>query len=167
MKNQFSSLSGKELVTAGHQFAKPLDADAPLIEIAKLFSEMASRLDCAIVRGDELQQKLDAVAAENATLRDVLEDIVEPQSSVLEREHRIRAENALKAQATDAYMNSVRAEGVAMFAEELGSPYGDYDNRDYETGFNRAIEVSKNKAIKFANQLRSGTHDTADKAGEA
>lgn len=160
-----SNKSNKELVEAGHQFAKALDADMPLTEIAKLVSALSTRLDCAIVRSNELQKKLDAMAAENAALRNVLEDIVEPQSSVLEREHRIRAENALKAQATDAYMNSVRAEGVAMFAEELGSPYGDYDNRDYETGFNRAIEVSKNKAIKFAYQMRSGNHDTADKAG--
>ncbi|MGP2504233.1 hypothetical protein ACTUSN_23035 [Pantoea ananatis] len=65
MKNQFSSLSGKELVAAGHQFAKSLDADAPLIEIAKMLAEMATRLDCALARGDELQQKLGALAVES------------------------------------------------------------------------------------------------------
>lgn len=144
MKNLFSSLSGKELVAAGHDFAKTLDADAPLIEIAKLFSEMASRLDCAIARGDELQQKLDAMAAsesaqvtintlqqrvgalaaENAALRDVLEDILEPQSAVLEREHRIRAENALETPATDAYMNSVRAEGIHFAVNRMLAAWG-------------------------------------------
>ena len=55
----------------------------------------------------------------------------------------------------EKYLNSVRAEGVVIFAEQLGSPYGDCEGRDYEAGFNRAIEVSKSKAAKFAAQLRS------------
>lgn len=222
-----SNKSNKELVEAGHQFAKALDADMPLTEIAKLISALSTRLDCAIVRGDALQQKLDAMAAESDTnLRSAASEL---NTSWMLHKTMMGAQAALlclsqgdilsakewlegttdeaiiempddlnpddlqawfdshmvsnggtngflthnealellrkRAPVTDAYLNSVRAEGVAMFAEELGSPYGDYDNRDYETGFNRAIEVSKNKAIKFANQLRSGTHDTADKAG--
>ncbi|MGP2413818.1 hypothetical protein ACTUSQ_06595 [Pantoea ananatis] len=124
MKNQFSDLSGKELVAAGHQFAKTLDADAPLIEIAKLFSEMASRLDCAIARGDELQNKLEAVTAETSTLRDVLQDIIQPQSAVLEREHRKRAEKALKTPAIDAYLNSVRAEGIHFAVNRMLAAWG-------------------------------------------
>jgi len=65
-----SNKSNKELVEAGHQFAKALDADMPLTEIAKLVSALSTRLDCAIVRGDELQQKLDTMAAEKAALKD-------------------------------------------------------------------------------------------------
>ncbi|MCW0316217.1 hypothetical protein NB724_001368 [Pantoea ananatis] len=56
-----SNKSNKELVEAGHQFAKALDADMPLTDIAKLVSALSTRLDCAIVRGDDLQQKLNAV----------------------------------------------------------------------------------------------------------
>lgn len=169
-----SNKSNKELVEAGHQFAKALDADMPLTEIAKLVSALATRLDCAIVRGDELQQKLDAMAREIVLIRSepsfpqmmTALDIYYADEEVPERAM-LAAYKALlppRLPATDAYLNSVRAEGVETFAEELGSPYGDYDSRDYETGFNRAIEVSKSKAVKFANQLRSGTHDTADKA---
>lgn len=65
----------------------------------------------------------------------------------------VNAENPFPA--TDAYLNSVRAEGVEMFANEMGSPYGDCEDRDYETGFNRAIEVSKSKAAEFVTQLRA------------
>ncbi|URL13292.1 hypothetical protein LVR30_13690 [Pantoea ananatis] len=54
-----SNKSNRELVEAGHQFAKALDADMPLTDIAKLVSALSARLDCAIVRGNELQQKLD------------------------------------------------------------------------------------------------------------
>ncbi|RAR75066.1 hypothetical protein C7420_101682 [Pantoea ananatis] len=170
--------SNKELVEAGHQFAKALDADMPLTDIAKLVSALSTRLDCAIVRGDEWEKRaisnfqacaemdevLRTVSAENSVLSIFIEDecFVENKRTGI---YQCAGHHKPLTPATDAYLNSVRAEGVAMFAEELGSPYGDYDNRDYETGFNRAIEVSKNKAIKFANQLRSGTHDTADKAG--
>lgn len=58
---------------------------------------------------------------------------------------------------SDAILNEVRAEGVAMFADKIGSPYADSDRHDYEAGFNRAIEVVKvHKAKAFTDQLRAG-----------
>lgn len=232
MQNQqLSDVKGKELVAAGHAFAKAIGMDTPLIEIAKMISELAGRLDCSLVRGDELQNKLDAVTVENIELIDSI-GFIGDQSDTGTREALIREHNsamtievpatvasmkllrvdkthaAIKAQrdalaaenglaakavqtfcdvvgsntdviaeemgiegakailaamsatgnmpATDAYLNSVRAEGVEMFAKELGSPYSDGEGRDYETGFNRAIEVSKSKAAKFVTQLRAG-----------
>nr|WP_277629157.1 hypothetical protein [Pantoea ananatis] len=68
-------MSGKELVAAGHDFAKTLDADAPMVEVAKLVSDLATRLDCAIARGDELQQRAGTLAAENAVLKSVIEAV--------------------------------------------------------------------------------------------
>nr|WP_154927512.1 hypothetical protein [Pantoea agglomerans] len=70
MQNQqLSDVKGKELVAAGHAFAKAIGMDTPLIEIAKMVSELAARLDCALVRGDELEKQRDALAAENAALK--------------------------------------------------------------------------------------------------
>ncbi|MBC0852596.1 hypothetical protein [Pantoea stewartii] len=156
MKNQFSGLSGKELVAAGHQFAKSLDADAPLIEIAKLFSEMASRLDCAIVRGDELQQKLDAMAAENAALKTanrIAINILNDEETMVTS---LWASSVQKVEVltpvTDAYLNSVRAEGVLML---LKSKFFQFDSH------------SEDVISHMATQLRSGTYDAADKVGEA
>lgn len=64
MQNQqLSDVKGKELVAAGHAFAKAIGMDTPLIEIAKMMAELATRLDCALVRGDELEQQRDALAA--------------------------------------------------------------------------------------------------------
>lgn len=57
----FKKLSNKELVTVTHDLAKTLSADTPLLGIAKLLAESATRLDVAITRGNELQKKLDAV----------------------------------------------------------------------------------------------------------
>lgn len=62
--NKLSDVKSKELVAAGHAFAKAMGMDTPLIEIAKMVSELAGRLDVALVRGDELQQKLGAAEEE-------------------------------------------------------------------------------------------------------
>lgn len=70
MQNQqLSDVKGKELVAAGHAFAKAIGMDTPLIEIAKMMAELATRLDCALVRGDELEKQRDALAAENDILK--------------------------------------------------------------------------------------------------
>ncbi|MDE1188234.1 MAG: hypothetical protein PW844_17355 [Pantoea sp.] len=52
--------TNRELVQAGHALANALSTDSPLMEVAKLVSDISTRLDVAVVRGDELQQKLDA-----------------------------------------------------------------------------------------------------------
>ncbi len=47
-----SNKSNKEVVAAGHQFAKNIGADTSLIEMAKMVTELASRLDVANVRAN-------------------------------------------------------------------------------------------------------------------
>lgn len=162
-----SNKSNKELVEAGHQFAKALDADMPLTEIAKLVSALSARLECSIIRGNELQQKLDAMAAENAALKcknpigyvkdaDVADVANGRVGSLMPND--VFGEKpvylSVETPATDAYLKSVRAESwadalimvkSAIFTDSL-------DHIDFL--FNGKIE-----------QLRSGTHDIADKAG--
>ncbi|HCP24887.1 MAG TPA: hypothetical protein DIT85_00125 [Pantoea ananatis] len=216
-----SNKSNKELVEAGHQFAKALDADMPLTEISKLVSALATRLDCAIVRGDELQQKLDAVAAESDTnLRsaaselntswmlhktmmgaqaallclsqgDILsakewlegttdEAIIEMPDDLNPRDLQewfdsnmvsnggsngfLTHSEALellrkRAPATDSYLNSVRAEGVDMFSAHQRAMIGKPHKNDAATSY------ASRCATEFADSLRSGNNDTADKAG--
>ncbi len=124
----------------------------------------------------ELQQKLNAMAAENAALKqvfvtkefstevtDVFSDTavlkidgdehhchqwVDNDSDVIRTVlTSIKSENPTPA--TDAYMNSVRAEGVDLVKSHP------------------AISLVSLTHIcdQIAEQLRSGTHDTADKAG--
>lgn len=64
-----TELSNKELVAAGHQFAKAMGMDTPLIEIAKMIAELAIRLDCALAAAAEAGKQRDAVLAENAMLK--------------------------------------------------------------------------------------------------
>jgi len=63
------SLSNKELVAVGHQFAKAMNSDTPIIDMAKIVSRLAERLDCATLALREATKQRDALAAENAGLK--------------------------------------------------------------------------------------------------
>ncbi|WP_336766872.1 hypothetical protein [Pantoea ananatis] len=193
-----SNKSNKELVEAGHKFAKALDADMPLTEIAKLVSALATRLDCAIVRGDELQQKLGSMAAENAALKcknligyvkdaDVA-DVANGRVGSL-MPNNVFGEKpvylSVETPATDAYLNSVRAEGIHFAANRMLAAWecgfiNDTPEQAYDISgavlsaleflTNASPEEFKRDYVdevraSIAASLRSGTHDTADKAG--
>ena len=61
--------SNKEVVAAGHQFAKNIGTDTPLIEMAKMVTELSSRLDVATVRAN-------LMAAEVLRINSVLPDTI-------------------------------------------------------------------------------------------
>jgi len=54
------SLNNKELVAVGHQFAKALSSDTPFIDMAKMFTRLAERLDCTTAALREMTKKRDA-----------------------------------------------------------------------------------------------------------
>lgn len=137
--------TNKELVAAGHQLAKALGSASPLLDMAKLVSDLATRLDVALVRGDELQQKLDALAAESASLKEFGDKLNDMHNNLNGEGTRIqgRAEvacqqvvleaaleefDAIETPATDAYLNSVRAEGTIMFASKQLAAAGDLES---------------------------------------
>lgn len=61
--------SNKEVVAAGHQFAKNIGMDTPLIEMAKMVTELSSRIDVATVRAN-------LMAAEVLRINSVLPDTI-------------------------------------------------------------------------------------------
>ena len=63
------SLSNKELVAVGHQFAKTMSSDTPIIDMAKIVSRLAERLDCTTAALRATQAQRDQLAAENAGLK--------------------------------------------------------------------------------------------------
>ncbi|MGL3999833.1 hypothetical protein ACR3LR_08440 [Pantoea eucalypti] len=183
MQNQqLSDVKGKELVAAGHALANAIGMDTPLIEIAKMMAELATRLDCALVRGDELEKQRDMyrnaeVSWEKAMMEAIGEDGVGSVSRAIAelkaQRDALAAENAALARyfsasagavehwnswadaddklasapetaATDAYLNSVRAEGVEMFA------------RFWEINCGHEKTFIGSEAKAFAAQLRSG-----------
>lgn len=110
----FKELSNKELVTVTHGLGKTLGADTPLIDIAKLLAESATRLDVAIVRGNELQKQLDAVVAENVALINYIdgECFTESKRTGV---YTCAGINKPASASTDAILNALRAEVVASF----------------------------------------------------
>ncbi|WP_202190156.1 hypothetical protein [Leclercia adecarboxylata] len=54
------SLNNKELVAVGHQFAKAMSTDTPIIDMAKIVSRLAERLDCTTAALREMTKKRDA-----------------------------------------------------------------------------------------------------------
>ncbi|MDK4746187.1 hypothetical protein QOY93_12575 [Leclercia adecarboxylata] len=58
------SLSNKELVAVGHHLAKALSSDTPIMDIAKIVSRLAERLDCTTAALREMTKQCDAEHAE-------------------------------------------------------------------------------------------------------
>lgn len=65
-------LSNKELVAAGHKFAANISADTPLIDMAKMVSELATQLDVALAAAAEAGKHHGAVMANLADMEDKL-----------------------------------------------------------------------------------------------
>ncbi|KDF60118.1 hypothetical protein AF35_00238 [Enterobacter roggenkampii CHS 79] len=64
------SLNNKELVAVGHQFAKAMSTDTPIIDMAKIVSRLAERLDCTTAALREMTKQRDALATVNAVQDD-------------------------------------------------------------------------------------------------
>ncbi|EBA1271988.1 hypothetical protein ATS23_21295 [Salmonella enterica subsp. enterica serovar Muenchen] len=75
----------------------------------------------------ELEEKFMALAAENAGLKSALNDILQPDAAVLERNHRVRALDAMETPATDAFLAEVQAsarnEGINYAASRLAAAF--------------------------------------------
>ncbi|MDV5239173.1 hypothetical protein [Leclercia adecarboxylata] len=142
------SLSNKELVAVGHQFAKAMSSDTPIIDMAKIVSRLAERLDCTTLALREMTKQRAALAAENAGLNEKMNKLatwpgIEFYSSAWEfnggdGDIALEFMCDTKKPATDAFLAEVRAQGVEMFAREMHA------------------DISEADAIEFAAKLRQG-----------
>ena len=125
------SLNNKELVAVGHQFAKALSSDTPIIDMAKMFTRLAERLDCTTAALKESEREFDKMCAEEFG-HDWVSEFTETPS-------------------TDAFLAEVRASTV----EELVR-MADY----YESVVDGEIVVTPNSVFaaghELAAQLRHG-----------
>ncbi len=141
------SLSNKELVAVGHQFAKAMSADTPIIDMAKIVSRLAERLDCTTAALRATQAQRDQLGAENGQMLRLLTDISENHGEFVNEEddylyasvpldyvsevnmyvsRDVNAENPFTE--TDAFLAEVRAQGVEMLssaAEQLMAELSD------------------------------------------
>ncbi|WP_234006720.1 hypothetical protein [Cronobacter malonaticus] len=62
-------MNNDELIAAGHELAKCLDSNTPLLDIAKMIVRLADKLDVTTLALREKTKQCDALAAENAALK--------------------------------------------------------------------------------------------------
>lgn len=163
--NGLITVKGKELVAAGHKFAANISADTPLIDMAKMVSELATQLDAALAAAAEACKQRDAVTAESHIRCNIIgrmigqysaagyhavQNSMNPAQSLL-----YDALQALETPATEACLNAVRAEGVELFAsfQKKMAAQHDADNRTVWADERR---ISADQATGFAAQLRAG-----------
>lgn len=114
--------TNKELVIAGHELAKTLSADTPLIEIAKFVSDLATRLDVQTVLAQQL-------AAQNTAAMDIVGRLIGQYSCA--GYHAVQNSNnpaqsllydamqVEKVTATAEWLNDVRAQGADMVLRSI------------------------------------------------
>ncbi|MBB3323618.1 hypothetical protein [Atlantibacter sp. RC6] len=129
------SMNNKELVAVGHQFAKAMSSETPILDIAKIVSRLAERLDCTTAALHATQAQRDQLAAENGQMLHLLTDISENHLEYLSEgedcmmagvpldyvseinmyvSRDVEAENPFKA--TDAFLAEVRSSGLDEMA---------------------------------------------------
>ncbi|ENZ9093114.1 hypothetical protein ACHCAI_001017 [Enterobacter asburiae] len=62
-------MNNKELIKAGHALAKAISNDTPLIEIAKIVSNLATQLDVQLARSNQLSIELEVAEKRTAELQ--------------------------------------------------------------------------------------------------
>lgn len=161
------SLSNKELVTVGHQFAKAMSSDTPIMDMAKMFTRLAERLDCTTAALREMTKHRDALAVENAAQGNALKELRSIAFNARRNSHNcgpfqysdlcesIIDESKPEFPATDAFLAEVQAQGVEMLAAEYESKIEPYKTHD-EFMSAHYLKMQANEARQFAAQLRQG-----------
>jgi len=146
------ALNNKELVAAGHQFARLMSSDMPLIDIAKMMSRLAERLDCTTAALCETAKQRDALTADNVARAEIIGQLVwqysasgikpvqkslNPASALL-----FDALEVLRQPATKEAVTELKAQGVDALAKRLDGLV--------------AVSVTQGFIQQFAQQLREG-----------
>lgn len=130
----------KDLVASGHALADDMTG-APSVLIRCL----AAQLEVQLVRAN-------ALAAENVGLKSALNDILQPDAAVLERNHRVRALDAMETPATDVFLAEVRAQGADELAELYFTLAAHEANRYIADSWRESARFAKDYAV----QIRKG-----------
>jgi len=158
--------NNKELIAVGHEFAKALSSDTPIIEIAKMMSRLAERLDCTTAALRETAKQRDALTADNVARAEIIGQLVwqysasgikpvqkslNPASALL-----FDALEVLRQPASEAAIVELKAQGVDLFAREMARTHAQCQAEGF---FDRQIVVYdkfSSVATEFAQQLRNG-----------
>ncbi|HFJ4513182.1 TPA: hypothetical protein ACGUJL_004599 [Salmonella enterica] len=125
--NQLAERNAEHVATIAALESRCAALSAKLSMINDLMeaAEQANKL--AQEATEKLVQERNALAAENQGLKSALNDILQPDAAVLERNHRVRALDAMETPDTDAFLAEVRAsarnEGINYAASRLAAAF--------------------------------------------
>ncbi|EHU4417101.1 hypothetical protein KY771_003564 [Salmonella enterica] len=107
---------------------------------------------------ETLVQESNALAAENAGLKSALNDILQPDAAVLERNHRVRALDAMETPATDAFLAEVRAIELDSLAGVAETMLIKFSNQQCSSDMHEVVgwKMILQQAANRAAQLRKG-----------
>lgn len=163
------SQNNKELVAAGHEFARLMSSDTAIIEIAKMVTRLAERLDCTAAALREKSKQCDQLAAENAALKDAVQTHSESVHfcEVCGKDDPCSTDDVCyvlkETPATDAWQREQMAKAIRAALDEC-SDYLETDcvmdrlNISYEDAETRtygAMELH-DALVTVANRLRNG-----------
>ncbi|WP_336852807.1 hypothetical protein [Pseudescherichia vulneris] len=158
--------NNKELISVGHEFAKAMTSDTPIIEIAKMMSRLAERLDSTTAALRETVKQRDALTADNVARAEIIGQLVwqysasgikpvekslNPASALL-----FDALEVLRQPATEAAIVELKAQGIDLLAEEMARTHAQCQSGGF---FDRQVvvyEKFQSLATAFAQQLRNG-----------
>ncbi|NCH94006.1 hypothetical protein [Cronobacter dublinensis] len=112
-------MNNDELIAAGHELAKCLDSNTPLLDIAKMIVRLADKLDVTTLALREKTKQCEQLAAENAALKDLAKGWANATDERLFEEHGeifhdsiddCEAQLKTICPATDAFLREVRAQ---------------------------------------------------------
>ena len=168
MNNQ----NNTELAAAGRQFRDLMSSDTALIEIAKMISNLADKLDVTTLALREACKERDALAVESVQMLRLLTDISENHDEFVNEADEymyasvpldyvseinmyvsrdVNAENPFAA--TDAAIANIQAQGVERFAVMYEKNADNYPLDSYAW---REVMGKRAQVLDFAAELRKG-----------
>ncbi|EOH1071640.1 hypothetical protein ACLKTN_003542 [Cronobacter sakazakii] len=161
-------MNNDELIAAGHELAKCLDSDTPLMDIAPLLSKMATQLDVTTAALREKTKQCEKLAAENAVLkskgRELLKEVcvvyekynasIDPENGNFmdgQTLHEFQFLMDFETPATDAFLREVRASAVDAVCLKISNSIVSC-RQDEMIGLDEAVNI----ASDFAVELRQG-----------
>ncbi|WP_234005963.1 hypothetical protein [Cronobacter sakazakii] len=163
-------MNNDELIAAGHELAKCLDSNTPLMDIAPLLSKMATQLDVTTAALREKTKQCEQLAAENAALKAICDDrrtfimngvqmgyikVPTVETDPALETIRIAVSPQEKTPATDAFLREVRAQGVEMLSKRRRAAAEIARNNNDEMAW-VSLEFEAARAEQFAAELRQG-----------
>ncbi|EOU9550648.1 hypothetical protein ACOJCX_003035 [Cronobacter dublinensis] len=163
-------MKNDKLISAGHELAKCLDSNTPLLDIAKMIVRLADKLEVTTAALREKTKQCEQLAAENAALKEAhpqpfgqqmmkaldayekYQDDV-PETGMLDAFFILRDSIRVETPDTDAFIAEQRAQGVEMLSAEAERLMEEFGGDSYKVMVTADLQRFANA---FAAQLRQG-----------